>query len=714
MEMAAYLPTQRPTVIPHLPPSAPASLDLRGLSANEIARIQQVLTRADRANRVVAERTNKLKAEFDVLKEQVEAARRRATEWKDQKRLCQICFQVDVGSTSVSHTCCLCRRKFCSRSNCGCRTKTSNKRGTPMEWTCALCYKEHQYMTLSGNWIVTNRRLSSETVSPISPRPNPIASRPIIDSSSSESLGTGCCGDSEMGPCGRILIQLGYIEAQSSFIFTIICAEGLHYSEAKDRKCAINPYAKAYLLPDRSERMKRKTATLHDTNNPVWKRAFKYENISLEELRSRSLEVSLWSHKKQKPMRLKKHLGQVAIDLSKVTLTNLPQCYPLSSDGTWSSPIRHYESPQRFAPQSPISARNSWSSVESSGCCSIDESVEKSSVFASPPPAETTPSIHRKKGLPLGKLGQIFSLREDDDVDRLVMEYKLRQQKCRRISEMEEVEQTLRQTTEHGSCSLGVPEKEAKTASLPRSSTLNIPGDGGSSRRSSVPILSPRARSASPAPNAGSRGRLSVDNPSSINPLRLSPRLRKSSRASETYSLSPSEDGSAGSSVSALHPSEGCGLGVGQLLRSAQIGVDNSGQIQLGFSLTNRRLEITIFSATDLVYKSDHLTFGQANPPYAKLYLLHDTKPVSGQKEQRTKWGDCIIHPRFDQTLTFKMSEIQNKILKVKVKYDTSKKAFKCKSNSHEIGQALIALDDLQLREEEEVRGWYRLFPSQN
>ena len=154
--------------------------------------------------------------------------------------------------------------------------------------------------------------------------------------------------------------------------------------------------------------------------------------------------------------------------------------------------------------------------------------MEKSSVFASPPPAETTPSIHRKKGLPLGKLGQIFSLREDDDVDRLVMEYKLRQQKCRRISEMEEVEQTLRQTTgrlgsqriqmfstltvisfgiEHGSCSLGVPEKEAKTASLPRSSTLNIPGDGGSSRRSSVPILSPRARSASPAPNAGSRVR---------------------------------------------------------------------------------------------------------------------------------------------------------------------------------------------------------------
>ena len=61
-------------------------------------------------------------------------------------------------------------------------------------------------MTLSGNWIVTNRRLSSETVSPISPRPNPIASRPIIDSSSSESLGTGCCGDSEMGPCGRILV----------------------------------------------------------------------------------------------------------------------------------------------------------------------------------------------------------------------------------------------------------------------------------------------------------------------------------------------------------------------------------------------------------------------------------------------------------------------------------------------------------------------------
>ena len=44
-------------------------------------------------------------------------------------------------------------------------------------------------------------------------------------------------------------------------------------------KPTCNPYAKVFLLPDRSELAKRRTATIHANNNPVWGQTFVYTNV---------------------------------------------------------------------------------------------------------------------------------------------------------------------------------------------------------------------------------------------------------------------------------------------------------------------------------------------------------------------------------------------------------------------------------------------------
>eukprot|EP00118_Oscarella_pearsei_P004819 m.21147 g.21147 ORF g.21147 m.21147 type:complete len:740 (+) comp28143_c0_seq2:172-2391(+) len=739
MDMAAYLPVERPLIT-----SSNPRLDVHGLTPTEIAQIQQVLARAERANEIVAKKTRQRKDEYEHLKSQVEAAERIMKSYhggtaKEKKNLCHICFRVNVGLT-VSHMCCLCQRKFCS--SCGCRVKTGTKPGTPMEWTCALCYKEHRYMSLSGDWL-SGRNQCNLSVSPGSAfsATSKTLSRScgdLLDCIGSELNPTGDLDS--MGTCGRILIQLGYLEAQCSLIVTIICAEGLNYTDVKDRKCSINPYAKMYLLPEKSVKMKRRTATLQETDNPAWKRCFKYEKISPGELKTRSLEISVWSLKKQKPRNMKRQLGQVTIDLSEVPLDNYPRLYPLDDPCELLMPRSCHSLPRQNAVDgggvthrhrrstSDISSRNSMTSDESS--CS-DEVLKRGGLCH---PSARLPHVFsdRDSGMavslssvdtctsgrksPLSMIGQLFR-KPCDDVDAHVREYRMSQAKQQAVkskwskrSSIEEVNATLKST---GDCSsLAIPNDDTyKSSSLPRKVSLDIPeGTSDDKRRHSMPVVTLRGgRSTSPA-LSNERRSTTVG----LDRSHLSP--RRYSRVNETYCLSPtpSEDGSLGSTVSALHMSDMQGLGIGQLLRSAQIGVENSGRIHLGFSLANHRLQISVYAANDLVFNSEDLANGQANAPYVKLYLLHDTKPVAGLKEQRTKCGDSLNNPQFGQTLTFRTTAIHNKILKVKVKYDTVKKTFKRKSHNHEIGQALIALDDLRVNNEEVKDGWYQLFPSRS
>ena len=90
----------------------------------------------------------------------------------------------------------------------------------------------------------------------------------------------------------RIQIKTVYKQEKCELIVSIISAMNLPPRRGTGEHR--NPYAKVFLLPDRSEMSKRRTKTIHNCNNPLWSQTFLYGNIQWAELQSRLLEVTVW------------------------------------------------------------------------------------------------------------------------------------------------------------------------------------------------------------------------------------------------------------------------------------------------------------------------------------------------------------------------------------------------------------------------------------
>lgn len=52
----------------------------------------------------------------------------------------------------------------------------------------------------------------------------------------------------------------------------------------------------SYLLPDKNRTSKRKTEIAKRTVNPSWCHTIIYEDVSLQELSDRALELTVWDH----------------------------------------------------------------------------------------------------------------------------------------------------------------------------------------------------------------------------------------------------------------------------------------------------------------------------------------------------------------------------------------------------------------------------------
>lgn len=52
----------------------------------------------------------------------------------------------------------------------------------------------------------------------------------------------------------------------------------------------------SYLLPDKGRNSKQKTPVVKKTVNPVWNHTFIYEDVTLQELAERCLELTVWDH----------------------------------------------------------------------------------------------------------------------------------------------------------------------------------------------------------------------------------------------------------------------------------------------------------------------------------------------------------------------------------------------------------------------------------
>lgn len=76
-----------------------------------------------------------------------------------------------------------------------------------------------------------------------------------------------------------------------------------------------------------SEKTKRRTKTLHNTNDPKWNETFIY-NVRKSELKYKSLEITVWDNVQMSRYGTNDFLGEVIVELT--YLNEKPQWYFLS------------------------------------------------------------------------------------------------------------------------------------------------------------------------------------------------------------------------------------------------------------------------------------------------------------------------------------------------------------------------------------------------
>ncbi|KAK3088809.1 hypothetical protein FSP39_024004 [Pinctada imbricata] len=144
---------------------------------------------------------------------------------------------------------------------------------------------------------------------------------------------------------GKVQVKLLYNRKFEEMIVTIIAATDLPLTDQGKLR---QPYCKVYLLPDRSNKSKRRTKTVPNTVNPTWNQMFMYP-IKESEFTSRLMEITLWDYDRRTTSEF---LGEVLIDLSKANLTDEAFWYQLQNHDENGIPLPQ-PSPRRLNQSDP-------------------------------------------------------------------------------------------------------------------------------------------------------------------------------------------------------------------------------------------------------------------------------------------------------------------------------------------------------------------------
>uniref|UniRef100_A0A0P6D099 Regulating synaptic membrane exocytosis protein n=1 Tax=Daphnia magna TaxID=35525 RepID=A0A0P6D099_9CRUS len=124
---------------------------------------------------------------------------------------------------------------------------------------------------------------------------------------------------------GKVQVKLWYDASIQQLSATIVGGFDL---PPRPNGALRNPYAKLFLLPDKSEKSKRRTRALASTLEPRWNQTFLYSHLRRSELRSRFLEITVWDSDRLDTGRL---IGEVVIDLGAAPLDGEADWYTLTS-----------------------------------------------------------------------------------------------------------------------------------------------------------------------------------------------------------------------------------------------------------------------------------------------------------------------------------------------------------------------------------------------
>ncbi|XP_066143466.1 regulating synaptic membrane exocytosis protein 2 isoform X3 [Euwallacea fornicatus] len=159
---------------------------------------------------------------------------------------------------------------------------------------------------------------------------------------------------------GRIQIRLGFDATTLQLLVTIVCATGLRPRAEQQPR---NPYCKLFLLPDRSEKSKRRTRTL-GTTEPMWNQTFVYSGLRRADLRTRALEITVWDYVRYGA---NDFLGETIVEL-----------WPMDEQATWRQLGPHEEvalTPSEHL--SPPSTGSRFSDSDTPSECEIEGSRER-------------------------------------------------------------------------------------------------------------------------------------------------------------------------------------------------------------------------------------------------------------------------------------------------------------------------------------------------
>uniref|UniRef100_H3CS09 Regulating synaptic membrane exocytosis 2 n=1 Tax=Tetraodon nigroviridis TaxID=99883 RepID=H3CS09_TETNG len=149
---------------------------------------------------------------------------------------------------------------------------------------------------------------------------------------------------------GQLSVKLWYDKVGHQLIVTILGAKDLPPREDGRPR---NPYVKIYLLPDRSDKSKRRTKTVKKSLEPKWNQTFMYSPVHRREFRERMLEITLWDQARVREEE-SEFLGEILIELETALLDDEPHWYKLQTHDVSSIPLpRASPNSQRRQLQSP-------------------------------------------------------------------------------------------------------------------------------------------------------------------------------------------------------------------------------------------------------------------------------------------------------------------------------------------------------------------------
>ncbi|CAH2989997.1 unnamed protein product [Chilo suppressalis] len=182
---------------------------------------------------------------------------------------------------------------------------------------------------------------------------------------------------------GRIQLKVYFDISALQLLVTVVSASGLSPRSDGTPRC---PYAKIFLLPDKSEKSKRRTKTLANTLEPRWNQTFVYCGIRITDIKKRTLEVTVWDLNRLGP---NDFLGEVLLDLDHIVMNHEPNWYTLKPHEESASFSRYREEEadgEHLSPPSTSTSRLSDSDTPSECDLRRHHSLSSLASSSSPPP----------------------------------------------------------------------------------------------------------------------------------------------------------------------------------------------------------------------------------------------------------------------------------------------------------------------------------------